>query len=389
MPTAAVTNCLTHVWPVLYKKGKTGAIQQWSIRVFPELRGTTTIGRMSTHYGQVGGAIQANDEWIIIGKNIGRSHETTALQQAINEAQARWEKQVKKGYVANIGDARSDKTELGGVLPMLAHSFDDHEKKLKYPCYVQPKLDGTRCIAVWNGTNVTLWTRTRKPIHSVPHIIRELEKKLRGNYNSLTLDGELYCHELKDDFERLISLIRQTNKPHLDHELIQYHVYDMINELDQQGRSGVLQLLINDGHPWSFVKMVKTMQVENREELDRAYDRFMNEGYEGAIARNRKAPYIHSRSHDLQKIKVFLDSEFPITGIEEGRGKLAGHAIFVCETKDGKKFNVKLDGPTERLKEIFEDQKSYIGKLLTVKYQNTTGYGLPRFPVGKVIRDYE
>jgi DNA ligase-1 len=121
------------------------------------------------------------------------------------------------------------------------------------------------------------------------------------------------------------------------------------------------------------------------------FNLFRAEQYEGAMLRNKDSKYVNKRSYDLLKLKEFDDDEFEIIGIEEGRGKLAGHVgAFVCKTSDGKTFLAKMSGDTEKLADYFKDHSLWSGKRLTVQYQGLTGKErVPRFPVGKSIRDYE
>ena len=109
------------------------------------------------------------------------------------------------------------------------------------------------------------------------------------------------------------------------------------------------------------------------------------------MVRNVHSLYVNKRSYDLQKVKDFSDEDFVIVGVEEGRGKLAGHVgAFICKTDDGKQFLAKMSGETSRLKEYFENHSLWEGKKLTVQFQGLTGAEkVPRFPVGKAIRDYE
>ena len=144
---------------------------------------------------------------------------------------------------------------------------------------------------------------------------------------------------------------------------------------------------------YSGNSLVKTSSVvlDSEEHAKEEYNNYLKLGYEGMMIRNTESLYQEKRSYDLQKFKPFEDDEFPIVGIEEGRGKLRGHvAAFVCEGKDGNTFKAKLDGNTSFLKECFNNSGLWEGKKLTVRYQGlTTKSGVPRFPVGKSIRDYE
>jgi len=133
---------------------------------------------------------------------------------------------------------------------------------------------------------------------------------------------------------------------------------------------------------------VSTILVDDEDELMVEFNRYLEAGYEGAIARNVDGEYVYKRSYDLLKIKEFLDSEFQVVGVEEGRGKLAGHAIFVCQMQDGQQFRAKLKGEQGLLKQYFDRPDTAIGRMLTVKYQGLTNKnGVPRFPVAMRFRE--
>lgn len=373
--------------PTLYKKTSTGAIQFWTIWVEPDTAGAAIL----TRYGQVDtDSPQTTKDVISKGKNVGKKNETSAGQQAEAEAQAKWEKQKKKGYVDSIEKAQADELDElieGGIVPMLAHKFAEQAHKIKYPAFVQPKLDGIRCIAIVKDGEATLWTRTRKPITSVPHIIQELEAAFETQ--DIILDGELYNHEMKSDFEKIVSLVRQ-EEPGEGHEMVQYHVYDTVNEESFKLRYAKLHRLFRMFEFYSL-RLVQTEVAKEEDQVMDFFDKYRGQGYEGAMMRNVESKYANKRSYDLQKVKEFDDGEFKIVGIEEGRGKLAGHVgSFVCRMDTGKEFLAKAKGATERLKDYFENHKLWEGKKLTVQYQGLTGKeGVPRFPVGVTIRDYE
>lgn len=367
---------------ILYKKTSTGKIQYWKIY--------SAMNEIVTLYGQVGGKEQKTVDVIASGKNIGRSNATTPEQQAYAEAKARWEKQLKKGYVKTVEEAEAgavDEVIEGGVAPMLAHSFDDHGHKIEFPAYLSPKLDGIRCIAVIEHGRATLWTRTRKPINSMPHIVRALEERFAGS--TITLDGELYHPDYKDNFNKIVSLVRP-EEPVEGHEIVQYHIFDMIPlEADEEkfyARYYILeQFAFSDP-----LFLVPQVEVENKEKALELTAEFIKSGYEGGMIKNLRAPYEFKRSYHLQKIKTMLDAEFVIIGMEEGRGKLSGHiGAFLCKTESGMEFKAKLKGELEHLRHLFNNSSEWQGKKLTVQYQGLTPDGAPRFPVGLAIRNYE
>ena len=370
----------------LYSLNSNGSIQQWSISV--------ENNRIIKEYGQIGGKMQSITDIIRDGKNIGKSNETTPKEQAIAEATAQWEKKLKSGYSKTQKDAKAGKVDTkfvtGGIEPMLAHKFRDHASKIIYPCYSQPKLDGIRCIAIIENGVATLWSRTRKPITGVPHIIRAIEKQFPNcvphcvdNYR-IILDGELYNHTYKNRFEEIVSFCKQVT-PKAGHEVVEYHIYDMVNDFEFGERIDMIcnAELVNP------LVAVKTNWVLNVDQLTEQLgsDRF--DGYEGTMVRNADSEYEHKRSYNLQKIKEFDDAEFKITGVKSGRGRMADCAIFTCTTSKGDLFDCKMEGSLTVLKEILKNSRSVIGKMLTVRYQGLTNGNLPRFPIGVCVRDYE
>ena len=370
----------------LYSLNSNGSIQRWTISV--------EDNRIIKEYGQIGGKMQSVTDIIRDGKNIGKSNETTSKEQAIAEATAQWEKKLKSGYSKTQKDAKAGKVDTkfvtGGIEPMLAHKFRDHASKIIYPCYSQPKLDGIRCIAIIENGVATLWSRTRKPITGVPHIIRAIEKQFPNcvphcvdNYR-IILDGELYNHTYKNRFEEIVSFCKQVT-PKAGHEVVEYHIYDMVNDFEFGERIDMIcnAELVNP------LVAVKTNWVLNVDQLTEQLgsDRF--DGYEGTMVRNADSEYEHKRSYNLQKIKEFDDAEFKITGVKSGRGRMADCAIFTCTTKNGDLFDCKMEGSLDVLKDILKNSRSVIGKMLTVRYQGLTNGNLPRFPIGVCVRDYE
>lgn len=365
--------------PTLFKKTRTGADQQWDIGT----EGNVIV----TKWGQIGGAIQETRDAVQEGKNAGRSNATTPVQQAETEARSRWEHKLKKGYVQDLSSARAGEVDgiiQGGIFPMLAERMDRHGGKLKYPCLSQPKLDGHRCIAMvgLNG-RCTLWTRSRKPILSMPHIVAGIERMaLRGGTK---LDGELYNHDYRDRFEELTSFIRDSSvKPGSD--VVQYHVYDVVSSQPQRVRTKWLA----DQSFASPIMRVMTLEADSEDELMGHFTLYTSMGYEGAMARNMDGLYQENRrSTDLLKIKGSMDDEFEVIGVDEGRGKLAGHAgAFLCKTKAGAEFKAKLVGELSGLRKYFEDPGLAVGRHLTVEYRGLTGKnGVPRFPVALRFRE--
>lgn len=272
-------------------------------------------------------------------------------------------------------------------LVMLAHEEEKHGHKMTYPAYIQPKLDGVRCIAIKEQNNVKLFTRSSEEITSCPHLYYPLQQIMQ---NGDVLDGELYHHEA--GFDRLSGDVRSKDNRNTDY--VQYWIYDHPVVLDdkkynQQERVAQLQQYVDNGtlnvHP---LMHVPTFVVNDREHVMRGLEYFMEQGYEGCMIRNATATYgFGKRSPNLLKVKKFYEQEFEIADVIEGKGKLEGAAgSFVCKMDNGKTFKCKLATTEDQLRSLWTDRASCIGRKLTVKYQELTKTGTPRFPTGKGIR---
>lgn len=380
--------------PVLYKKTSTGKIQTWQIdvRVVDNINGNVLLpvhAEIITVYGQQDGKLQTTSDIISEGKNIGRSNETTPLEQAEFESRAQWQKKKDKGYVENKERAEAKETDNeGGIDPMLAHVYNKQKDKIKWPAYVQPKLNGHRCIAVINGGICTLWSRTRKSITGVPHIAKSLVELYPTA--SLILDGELYVHELGSEFEKLTSFIRQ-EMPKEGHEQIQYHIYDRVTSQPFYERILENTLEIPDDH--LYIKIVETVTCENEESMLKCFSDYLALGYEGVMVRNINSLYVNKRTTDLLKVKEMNDADYLIIGVKEGRGRMTGKAVFICDAPESTPpdgdttFDVKMKGNLNNLIQYIDNPKLAIGKKLVVQFQTLSVYGFPIFPVGLRLKD--
>lgn len=330
----------------------------------------------------VSGGKMVTSEWKLAKpKNIGKVNATTGEEQAAAEINSQYTKKRDRKYHDSI-DAAAGGSNI--IEPMLADKYKGWDKNWT-KVWVQPKLDGMRCIATSKG----LFSRQGKPIVSVPHIIRELAPMFEAN-PSLILDGELYNHDLRDDFNELISLARQS-KPTTDDFIkaeasIQYHVYDMVHELDFSSRFNYInETLVELGSP--HIKLVATVLVSNLNHLDEIYGAYLQEGYEGQMVR-LDTPYEQKRTKALMKRKEFLDDEFEVIEILEGQGNWSGYAKSVqCKTKQGIVFNAGIKGNQAFTKELLT--RSPVPKTVTVRYQNITPDGSLRFPIAVAFYEGE
>lgn len=337
-------------------------------------------------FGQVGGVIQKSDKIFVEPKNIGKKNETTIQEQAIKEAESIWKKKIKsENFVINIDDV--DKKAFNP--PMLAHVYDgNYTEDLKY---IQPKLDGIRCNMHFENDNVIALSRKNNPFYTVEHIKQSLYQILKDN-PSIHLDGELYNHELHDDFNKVVSLVKKEKLKNKDVDevlkYVRYNVYDLWDDNNPNLTFTERYELINNLlQNIPYVDIVETYKVIDSEYINDAFTEFVFNGYEGAILR-KDTPYEHKRSKNLLKYKEFMDDEFEILDICEGFVKGKAEYAWV-KLNDEKQCKATLAFTNEKCKEMLLNKNDLIGKKASVRFFGYTEDGKLRFPVFKAIRDYE
>ena len=351
------------IFPKLFKYTTLGQVQQWQIFTSGDAYWTEE----GIH------EITKSDPTICIGKNIGKSNETTPQYQAELEALAKWDKKVKQGYNEVL---TKDKKFFQ---PMLAFDLAKYEKLLfTVPTFIQPKLDGVRCYM-----DKSIYTRTGDRIVSCPH----LEASLIG------LDGELYNHELKEDFNKIISLVRKskptTNDLKESEQMVQYWVYDypyLADKVFSERYKG----LKNDFKNFpSNYKLVPTYPVYTKEDIEVYHEKFLEEGYEGSILRLDLGGYENKRSKQLLKYKNWIDDEFTILDVHLGTGNRSDVAnTLSVQLPNGVICKPTMTGTYEYMKSVWDNKDKVIGKQATVKYFGVTPDGNLRFPTVKTIINY-
>ena len=275
------------------------------------------------------------------------------------------------------------------IKPMLAHKFDDGRVDWSKPVYIQPKLDGVRCLLTKDGG----FSRTGKKFMNLAHIELALIPFFK-KHPDIVLDGELYNHKLKRDFEKIISLVRK-QKPTTDdrrdaQHLVQFHVYDYIDDKYDNYKTRMQQLVNSDIYDVQ-VKYVPARLVDSYNYARDLHATYLSEGYEGSIIR-LDGLYKHGRSYDLMKFKDFSDTEATIIGYELGKGKRTGTlGKFIMLDDEGVEFGCP-PGKGYNYKDLAEMLKNvtdYIGKRATFTYFQRTQAGSYRHPLFKCIRNYE
>ena len=281
--------------------------------------------------------------------------------------------------------------EVENIKAMLAHKYN--EDKADYPAFIQPKLDGVRCLFTAKGA----FSRANNRFMNVEHIEQALKPFFAKNPTAV-LDGELYNHELKDDFEKIISLVKKrkpTDEDRLEAaELVQYHVYDVAS-MKIGGYATRLNYLNSDvfrGFTTWPIMQVDTQVAHDFDDATRFHAKNLKLGYEGSIYRSWSGKYKGTRSWDLMKFKDFHDAEATIIGYEIGKGKREGTlGKFIMQDYDGNKFGCPPGKGYnyKDLADMLENIHDYIGQWATFTYFERTKAGSYRHPHYKTLRNYE
>lgn len=363
----------------LYKRDSKGNVRVWRAEV-----GVTGASCFWRAISGLEDGKQVESGWKVVQqKNVGKANETSLEDQAVAEMMAEFNKKAERGYFR----LRTAIDTFDKIKPMLASKHEDAKYDFENELHFsQPKLDGIRCIARRDG----LWSRSGKEIVSCPHIMRELISFFQMHPEAI-LDGELYNHDLRDDFNKITSLVRKTKPTTADTEeargLVQYHVYDMIEVpeevIDLYGDS----VFFYDRWQWfhdqgynDSVKVVETRVVHDIETMDNVYGQYLEAGYEGQMIRRNTQYEQNKRSKSLIKRKEFITEEFTVVAVEEGKGNWAGHIKrFILQLPEGTQFGAGVRGTQDTMRNMFEVNQTPMWA--TLRYFTPTPDGIPRFPV--------
>ena len=409
----------------LYKRDKKGNLLEWSID-HDNVSYWTISGRCD-------GKKTQTSPTFVKQKNVGKANETSLEQQVLNEVASKIQYQIDHGYSYEI-PSEEKRFEVS-----LADKYTDRQEKgkLDFPYIVEPKLDGLRCYIKMVDGEIRMFSRGHKEFVSCPHIAKsEFVKKFFETYPDAILDGELYNHELKDDFNKIVSLVKKTKPKPEDlkesAKLVQYHCFDSYYPSEPQMKYWDRKVRIADfiwendlikhnsfenyywekvrcdnvtivgieraphgvNQPWTWDLKWVFGYADSEESVENHIKAATSKGYEGIMLK-KDVPYFFGRSFDMLKYKKFKDAEYRIVDFEEGKGNLKGiAAAVICETDNGEQFKAGVTGTQDYARNLYENRNEYIGKLATIKYQELTPMkdgkgGVPRFGKMMRVRDYE
>lgn len=350
----------------LYKKDSKGKLRIWKIY--------TNGAELIQEAGLIDGKLVKNSK-VCTGKNIGKSNETTPEKQALLELESEWKDKLDKGYFETLTEVEA--TEV--ILPMLAKSYKDEKDKIIWDenVYIQPKLDGMRCLAHISNKEVKLISRDGKTIEGLEHIT----EYLIGKDINIILDGELYAHG--KSFQENMRLIKKYRPG--ETEAIKFHVYDSISDDPYWIRRNRAILAANK---CPEIVLVQTDRITGEKDLKVYHSKFIGAGYEGSIIRHGTEGYkVKGRSSSLLKYKDFIDIAIKIKDIEPAPQR-PEWAVPVFEWKGALNDELRagMKFSHEERKEWLLNKRNYIGKTAEVRFFEYSDEGVPRFPVCVGIR---
>jgi len=273
---------------------------------------------------------------------------------------------------------------------MLAYPFEPSRLNNWSLAYVQPKLDGDRCRALVKGGEVTLLTSEGNIIKSVPHIEAQLKEIVRRNsLENIEFDGELYKHGVPHQF--LHSIVSRKTNLHPNYEDVEYHIFDIADISPQYHRFTILSRIDLES---PSIKVVDTNKCcATMITISDILKDYIEMGYEGIIVRHPSLQYTRKRTTNMMKWKPAKSDTYRIVGFTEEiskdgipKGRLGA---LLLEDQDGFHFSVGTGFNDYQREAYWTERDALLGMKCTIKYQQLTERGVPRFPVFMYLVDKE
>lgn len=254
--------------------------------------------------------------------------------------------------------------------PMLARSYGP--KFNRYPCFVQPKLNGVRALyqaGVFQSRDELVWH---------PAVLAHLRERLQHLSSERILDGELYVHGWR--LQRINGAVATNRtKPREDTHLVQFHVFDCIDSTKGLQESFADRYLdFYDTFDDDLIQKVETHHVSQKSEMNDLFDHFIKKGYEGIMLRP-PGPYTPGeRTPSLWKYKHWEDEEFYCVAVTPGDGKASiGIGSLTLITLDGGKKEFQCGTGFTDEERIELSANPPVGKMVKIKFNSKTADGIP------------
>ena len=396
-----------------YQLDSKGKVRVWSIRVdkvSDDLSNIVIFGGLET-----GKKIETVTP-ISEGKNIGKVNETTVYEQACKDAQTEIDKKVKQGYVADRSQMKQKGDTATIKAPMKGFAYHPTGKNKSLTLddlgirnelvILDSKLDGWRYRIHITKDSCTFYTSSGDVTLGFPQIEKRLREVFDKNINywenkygvtEYYLDGEIYRHMYDKDgnpdpmggynnvASACASIVNITPEKQALRDAMQFYLFDVCIDAPYTTREKVINYFYDD------VNVVRPLRFKvnaTEKVIEEKFSEFLSAGYEGLMIRTLHTPYEFKRSKQLTKYKPLIDDEFEIIGFKKS---IAGETLGSIQFKmnDGSTFwaNPKASLGSDKVKkQIWDNQKDYLGKWATVEFLEYTPDGLPRHPRVKALR---
>ena len=397
----------------LFKRDIQGNVIYWMAKVF------NSTSSIHFYHGRIHSDF-INDEYkssriIHEGTNIGKSNETTSLEQCYKELESEYKDHIKKGYkqydakyiseLEQIVDKTNTDT-LGFAKPMKCQKFA--LGKVKYPCIGQPKYNGVRATVSINHFTKDLFDEypililskegVEYKLEHLNSILHKILKSLEASgINNPVLDGEIYLPNTP--VTTIGGAARNVSNP--INSQLQYVIFDLsIENISQLDRIYLLDKhcyynpLHNNKISNKGVYISPRIILHNDEEALQLLDNCLSQGYEGAVTRQYEPEYAFGqRPMFMRKLKKFSDAEFEVVDIIEygDRHQKVGYGckfILKNDIADNIFECVPMGTSSERL-QYFLNKDKFIGNKVTAKFYERTPDKKPFHANVVGLRNYE
>lgn len=386
-----------------------------------------------TWHGHVGGKIQREIRVVelnLSGKNI--------QSQALQEARKKYIDKIRDGYTPPGANNEPLLTIMSGI------EYEPNKTKLNFPVGTETKLDGVRIWIRRSHGIIEGFSRGNIPFIRMKHLFSEVDELFNYLPYNCAIDCEMYHPKLK--FQELISVVRTTDFNHSLLPMLELYIFDLYlidnppfemrrytlekamktyrqdkfghcpqgmvggrheeiadNRTKEDYLSLNASLYPKDAIPNGKTKLFLTTlyNVFSHDQIQQAHDYFVSMGYEGSMIKKysngaaigtkeyKESQYLFGRGSHILKYKYFITKEAKCVDVKEAKGREEGCALLILEDENNNRFSVRMKGSFERRREWLLHPERVLNRPVTYKYQELTDDGIPRFPVGIDVRDYE
>lgn len=311
----------------------------------------------------------------------------TAILEAVGADDAKViERIIAKDLRCGVSVSTANK-----VWPKLIHEYpvmlcSQYEQKLvdkiKFPAYVQMKMDGMRFNAIVRNGGVEFRSRNGKELDLKGNLVNEFLALANGV--ECVFDGELLVMLDNDiqfaDRQTGNGILNKANKGTIsdaEAKLVHASLWDVIPYEDfvkgvcnvpyETRWSSVEHLVANQGSKGKRIWSVWHAECLGIESANEVFQQLLADGHEGIILKDKQGKWEDKRSKSQIKFKGELECDLKIVGLQEGTGKYENMlGALLCESDDGVVKVSVGSGFNDAQRQSIGNAE--IGKIVAVKY---------------------